>query len=252
MAPNSTIPDRNNGKPENTAQGLKRFSVVQEEAKTPGQSKIFTDYYIAIYLFLIAGFAAAAVFIHRPMIKEIQRINKETQNRLTTIENERAYLNSIEGSVAAAQSIPPEVLEQVDKSLPREQDIPSLLVQFGAAAAANSVNIESIAFVETKGAEGQTTPQGLVVPMDVNLVVRAPSYFEMKRFLTAVENSLRLMDVQSINLSGGDLKEISFSIQLKVYTYQPPAGRQAQAAGASASTTPPVVPVDVPAPKPKS
>jgi Tfp pilus assembly protein PilO len=91
----------------------------------------------------------------------------------------------------------------------------------------NSVNIDTIAFVEPKlTANGQVPVQGVVVPMDISLVVRAPSYFEMKRFLSSVENSLRLMDVQSITLSGVEQSETAFSIMLRVYTYQPPAAQQ--------------------------
>lgn len=243
-----------NGKAAAPTPGLKRFGSVQEEPKVSGQSKIFTDYYIAIYLFLVAAFASSAVLIHRPMIKEIKRINSETQSRLSTIESERSYLKSVEGSVAAAQSIPTEVLKQVDDALPESQNIPLLLVQFGAAATANSVNIDSIAFSESKGVPNQTTPQGMIVPMDVNMTVRAPTYFEMKRFLGSVENSLRLMDVQSINLSGTDLKETTFSIMLRVYTYQPPAARQAQAQtqGAAEPSAAPPAPLGVPEPVPKS
>lgn len=220
----------NNSRPEAPAVGLKRFGAVQEQPKTKGPSKVFTDYYVAIYLFLVAAFAASAVFIHRPMITEIKRINAETQAKLAQAESERGYLASVEGSVAAAQSIPSEVLRQVDDALPLEQNTPSLLVQFGAAAAANSVNIDSIAFAEPKTSPGGQIPTtGLVVPMDVSLMVRAPSYYEMKRFLGSVEGSLRLMDVQSITLSSAEKAEMSFSIQLRVYTYQPPAAKQAAA-----------------------
>lgn len=249
MAAEMTQNGNGNGKPVTPAPGLKRFGAVQEET-SKGPSKIFTDYYVAIYLFLVAAFAASAVLIHRPMIMEIKRLNAETQNRLASTGGERTFLTSVEGSVAAAQSIPPEILQQVDESLPLEQNIPSLLVQFGAAALANSVNIDTIAFVEPKGIPTQAPAQGLVVPMDVSLTLRAPTYFEMKRFLSSVENNLRLMDVQSIALSGTD-KGTTFSIQLRVYTYQPPVAKQASLAGASATQTIMVTPAGVPELTPK-
>jgi Tfp pilus assembly protein PilO len=220
------IPNGNQKTTDNSG-GLKRFGSVKEVEKTKGSSKVFTDYYIAIYLFLVASFVASAMFIHRPLITQIKMTNAETQNQLIIAENERGYLQSVEGSVAAAQSIPSDILRQVEDSLPEDQNIPSLLVQFGAAALANSVSIDTIAFVEPKlAANGQAPVQGVVVPMDISMVVRAPSYFEMKRFLGSVENSLRLMDVQSITLSSVEQAETSFSIMLRVYTYQPPAAQE--------------------------
>lgn len=252
MANPSPVPNnQNNGKPALPPSGLKRFGAVPEGEQAKGPSKIFTDYYAVIYLFMIAAFAAAAIFIHRPMIQEIKRLNSETQNRLSTTESERTYLKSVEGSVAAAQSIPAEIQQQVSEALPQEQNIPSLLVQFGAAALANSVSIDTIAFIEPKGAAGQVPLQGMVVPMDVSLSVRAPSYFEMRRFLGAIENSLRLMDVQSITLSSSDKAETSFSILLRVYTYQPPAAKQASADTAATSTAALAAPAGVPLPQPK-
>lgn len=198
-----------------------------EPTKSP--SKFFTEYYVVAFLFLIAAFVGTALLVHRPLITEIKKLNADTQSKLMEAENERTYLKSVEGSVSAAQSIPSGVLQAVDQALPTDQNIPSLLVQLGAAALRNNVRLDSVAFSETaQAAAGQALPGGVVAPMDISLAVRASSYFEMKRFLASIESSLRIMDILTLMSSGGDAGgESTYSIQLRTYSYIPPLGRTA-------------------------
>lgn len=202
---------------------------MENEAKKT--SKLFTEYYVVAFLFLIAAFAGTAIFVHRPLITKIKMLNADTQSKLMEIDNERNYLKSVEGSVAAAQSIPSDVLSEVDHALPTSQNIPSLLVQFGSAALSNNVQIDTISFTEGAQAAGTQTslPSGMIAPLDVNLSVRAASYFEMKRFLADIEGSLRVMDILTM-MSAGDTPGVStgYSIQLRTYSYIPPQTRTAQ------------------------
>ncbi|MFA5185673.1 MAG: type 4a pilus biogenesis protein PilO [Patescibacteria group bacterium] len=200
-----------------------------ENEPTKAPSKFFTEYYVVAFLFLIAAFVGTAIFVHRPLITEIKRLNADTQSKLQEAQNERTYLKSVEGSVTAAQSIPSGVLQAVDQALPTDQNIPSLLVQLGAAALRNNVRIDSVAFNEkAQPTTGQALPTGMISPMDISLAIRASSYFEMKRFLVSIENSLRIMDILTLLSSGGDAGgETTYSIQLRTYSYIPPLSRTA-------------------------
>ena len=182
-------------------------------------SRLFTEYYASAFLFLLAAFILLAFFVLRPLILRIRETNAQTQARIEQASTERRYLASIEQSVAAAQSIPPETLDDVQRALPNEQDIPSLLVQFGSAAESNHLRIDSINFSDVRGAV-KTATTSAASPLDVSLTLHARTYFDVKRFLSEVESSLRIMDVTTISSSGatGDL---SYTLQLRTYTFLP-------------------------------
>jgi Tfp pilus assembly protein PilO len=181
-------------------------------------SRLFTEYYASAFLFLLAAFVLVAFFVLRPLILRIREINSLTQSRIDRISSERGYLSSLEQSVAAAQTIPPTTLDDVQRALPNDQNIPSLLVQFGSAAVNNNLRIDSISFSDTRLAAKSATTS-LVIPLDVGLTIHARTYFDVKRFLSEVETSLRIMDVITISSSGAG-GELSYTLQLRTYTFK--------------------------------
>lgn len=190
--------------------------------KSASPSKFFTEYYGASFLLLIVVFVAVALFFLRPIIDDIKRINAETLAELTTVQNERMYLESLNTSIGAAQNISPDVLDRVTQALPTEANVPSLLVQFGSAAYANGIKIESLSFSENKAPPKAApgTQSAPILPVDVTLLIKASNYFDIKRFLSDLETSLRIIDVQGMATGGG--KELSFNLQLRTYVFGEP------------------------------
>lgn len=198
------------------------------DLSTPERSsRIFTEYYAALMLFVIAGFVTGAVLVLRPLLLDIKETNASIETRLQSIDTERTYLASLEQSVAAAEAIPSDALENVVRALPNESNTPLLLVQFEAAAARHGIRIDTVNFTESKPTNVKTTTTAsLVQPIEVNLVIRAKSYFDVKRFLADVEGSLRLMDVIGMTATSGS-GELRFLLQLRTYTFVPVASRTA-------------------------
>jgi Tfp pilus assembly protein PilO len=193
------------------------------EAKAP--SRLFTDYYGSAVLTLFALFLVVAFGFLRPVIDDIKQVNAESSSLLQNAENERAYLKSLENSIAAAQGIPASVLEQVTQALPNETNVPSLLVHFGSAATRNGVRLNSLAITEPKmtAPAGAKEVQPQAFPIDINLSVSAKNYFDVKRFLMDLETSLRLMDVVAITSgNAADGADLSYAIQLKTYQFGVP------------------------------
>ncbi|MDQ7814949.1 MAG: type 4a pilus biogenesis protein PilO [Patescibacteria group bacterium] len=182
-------------------------------------SKLLTEYYASIFLLAIAGFIAVGMLVHRPLIQSLKESNAETASLLAAIDNESVYLDGLKKSVSAAQSIPAAVLGEIDNALPSSQNIPSLLSQLGTAAERNGVKIESLAFNEQQVLVQQSPTATLrLIPMDVQLAVQTQSYFNMKRFLSDLENSLRLMDVVGISGSEATGDKMSYLLQLRTYS----------------------------------
>lgn len=192
--------------------------------KTP--SKLFTAYYPAMMLLLIAAFVTAAYFVIRPTIFRIKETNAQTDFQLLRLADQRKYLQSLEQSVSAAQSIDQASLAKVSSALPDEGDAPALLMQLSAAAARNGIQIQSVQIGDAKappavpGVKAATTTAA-VLPADIALALRAGSYANVKRYLADVEQSLRLMDVAGMTLgSVGEKGDMTYQVQLRTYQFR--------------------------------
>ncbi|HPN15277.1 MAG TPA: type 4a pilus biogenesis protein PilO [bacterium] len=190
-----------------------------EDKKTPAvktPSKLFTDYYGTIFLLLIALYVAAGFFVIKPKIDYNKQVEVDTLALRQEIENERFYFDGLSRSVAAAQAISPEVLDRVDKALPREVSVPELLVILSGAARISQVELNNLIFENSSAAVPGTKGP---LPLNITMSVGANNYLEVKNFLRVLENSLRIFDVQNINVTGLDQEKTNFSLQLKTYYY---------------------------------
>jgi len=215
------MPDLLNAQtPEETVQGK---GVEAEAKKTPPKlkrpSKVFTEYYGSFILLLIALLVAAGYVVIKPKIDDYKSISAETRSKQQEIEAQRTYLEALSRSVAAAQTIQPDVLEKVEQALPRKFDIPELLVQLDEVSKTHNAKITSVTFDSGDKKTETAGPK----PINLTLAVEAENYAGVKNFLNGLELSLRLFDVQSIALSGLDKDKVNFSLQMRTY-YFPSGG----------------------------
>ena len=187
--------------------------------------KLFTDYYVLAIVVLLALFVAAAFFLFQPRILAIKETNAQTQSTLESIIAQRRYLASLEQSVAAAQSIPPDALARVSESLPYQVDQPALIMQLSSAAAQKGIQISSISFspphpvvTPVPGAAG-AAQAGSVQVVGIQLAVNAQSYLAMKQFLADLETSLQLMDITTLTAGTSGDGTTSYALQLQTYIY---------------------------------
>ncbi len=189
-------------------------SQVPGRSKRP--SKLFTDYYGSVFLLLIAVYVAAGFFFIKPKIDANKEIEAQTRALRQQIENDKTYFDGLSGSVAAAQSISPDVLTKVDKALPREASIPNLLVQLSAASQGTNVALTNVIF---EGMGKAQATGAAVQSVNMTMTVTAKDYATVKNFLTALETSLRIFDVQTITVAGFEGDKVNFTLQVKSYYY---------------------------------
>lgn len=182
-------------------------------------SKLLTDYYGALFFLMVLIFVLASFILLKPKLDDIKATNAQTTTQLEAVNRETAYLTSLDQSVAAAQTIPAETLAKVDRALPREQQIPELLVLFGDTADRDGVKITNVSFSD--GALGQAATSS-VSELTVNMTVTAQNYPQIKKYIRDLEVSLRLLDVVGINVSTQGTQS-AYALQMKTYTYSPAA-----------------------------
>lgn len=185
-------------------------------------SRIFTDYYGSVFLLLIAVYVAAGFFFIKPKIDENKQIEADTKALNQQINNDKSYFDGLSGSVAAAQSIAPDVLTKVDQALPHEGSIPDLLVQLSAAAAGTNVTLSNVVF---EGAGKTPAAGGAIQTVNMTLTVSARDYATLKSFLRVLETSLRIFDIQTITVAGFGGDKVNFNLQLKSYYYPAVPGK---------------------------
>jgi Tfp pilus assembly protein PilO len=195
---------------------VKEPEVKAKEGAPKKPSKFFTDYYGSVFLLLIAACVAVGFFVIKPKIDANKEIEAQTRALRQQIENDKAYFDGLSGSVAAAQTISPDVLTKVNKALPHDASIPELLVQLNAASQGTGVSLTNVVFEGV----GKTPAAGAAIqPINMTLTVTAKDYAVLKNFLRALETSLRIFDVQTISVSGLDNDKVNFNLQVKSYYY---------------------------------
>ena len=130
-----------------------------------------------------------------------------------------------------------EDIEKVFSSLPSEEDIPRLLIQFDALAAASGLLFESIGFGDLAGEKKErssrdeadqasisqakrTIPSFLNLPLNVNI---KGSYEAFGLYMDALEKNIRSMDVNRIRFTSREVDQeaptgiFDFSLLIDVY-----------------------------------
>lgn len=187
-------------------------------------SPLLTDYYSTSFFLLVLLFLAASTIFLLPLMDGLKSKNTEMNASLKRLSGERAYLQSLEQSIVAADIIPATVLERADRALPRDSNLPELLALLGNVAETDGVKLNAVNFSEVKSAKsrGAASATSSIMQTQINLSVGAEDYPQIKRFLRHLESSLRILDIVGINVTLSGDRSV-YAVQLNTYSYRPPA-----------------------------
>jgi hypothetical protein len=214
-------------------------------------SSLFTRFYLASFLFVICGAIIGGYLLLDPLIRSLKNTNKMIAAHQKESEDVTAYLNSVKDSIAAAQSIPPDILKKVDQAMPRDVDEPRLLATMEAFGTKTGISLDSVQFSAGSASQNQNAstapiPSGSIStlqvnPINIGLNVVSPSYAEARVFLESIEQSIPLLDVSRIGVSGDAMTgEFTYQLQMKTYSLvkadKPPVVTTPAATPAAGST----------------
>lgn len=187
------------------------------------ESQLFISYYQSVFLLLIALFVVSGYFVLNPLITEFKKTNESISVGLKSSEDAQAYLDSLNRSIKAAQSISPETLSRVNEALPKDVDVLKLLKTFNQIADQNHVTMSGVTVSPPQGASGEGPSYGgyALVPVQISLSVQASGYQVMRKYLEDLQTNIRLMDVKTISVSGDDSTgAFTYSLELTTYAIQ--------------------------------
>ncbi|MBU4284964.1 type 4a pilus biogenesis protein PilO [Patescibacteria group bacterium] len=167
-----------------------------------------------IIIVLILGFIGIVVLLDIPKVQGIFDLKNQIKEQRKVLEGKQ-YLISIVEKLRDTYENNKENLNKLEYIMPGEQEVPNLIVQLEVIAVKGGLILGEIGFkVEDKNAETNQDYKSLTV--NINLV---GDYAAFERFLSAVEENIRLMDVESINfiVQSETASLFNFNVVFKVY-----------------------------------
>ena len=167
-----------------------------------------------IVLFLLIYFGL------KPILAKLKSANTEVKVKKEELSLKEKKLDNLKTIKSKLETVKGD-LELLQKALPKEEDIPGVLVSAEALASQSGLLISSFTPSTEKKATatppaGEEGATGLgSVPFNLSL---SGSYPALLTFLTNVENNLRPTSVSSVNITGGGTDK-PLSINLKMVSY---------------------------------
>lgn len=179
-------------------------------------------------IFIIVILLAAAVLIFtmwtRPLWDEIQNLRGEKNAAQAAVEHLYSLRQIRDSLLSDYNTISRDDLKRLNSFLPASAERGNLLIEFENIAKAHNVILRrvDIAVAEPAGAQsrpnaaGQAKTKGAAEETPFTLTVSA-SYDSFIAFLSDLEKSLRLIDIDEISFSAAEKGTYDFS--LKAHTY---------------------------------
>jgi len=182
-----------------------------------------------IIIILIAIFVSIVLLLDWPGTKDVLSIQEEINRYSDLIEEKRELVSKTE-QLKQAYNSKQEDIKKVYYVLPKEKQIPELIVQFEALASGNGLILEDLSIQEkkraqkTKKEEEQRTSEVIlqeVETLKISLKVTG-TYSSFESFLKTLESNVRIMDIQDINFNSKENKQeenlfIDFDVELEAY-----------------------------------
>jgi Tfp pilus assembly protein PilO len=187
-----------------------------------------------IFIVITLGLVASIIFLDVPIVQGVLNMRKEITVKQEELVKKEAFIKTIEKLIDKYKNSE-ESLKKLDDILPGDSDVPNLIVQIEAIAkesgmSVGGVNIavsnqEGASKAETVRSGGSAGQEKVVVDYQVvtiNLKMSG-NYATLKAFLRAVEENMRLIDIESIAFSTKSREIIGstfeFDMVLSTYYY---------------------------------
>jgi len=187
-----------------------------------------------IFIVITLGLIASIIFLDVPIVQGVLNMRKEITNKQETLIKKEALIKTIEKLIDKYKNSEG-VLKKLDDILPGDSDVPNLIVQIEAIAKESGMSMSDVGIAvsdQTEASKAEAVRSGgsanqEKVSVDYQAVAidlrMSGDYAALKRFLQAVEENMRLMDIESITFSTksreGAGSTFEFEVVLNTYYY---------------------------------
>jgi len=173
-----------------------------------------------IYFILISLLLSFVLifFLILPKYQNIGLLKKEISENKIKIRSQKEYFQHLQQTAQDLQKYK-EPLSKINSSLPESPMVPELLNLIQDACSQTNLilkdtSLSSITFKEIKGGSGKRIKE-----TRVSLILNG-EYQSFKKFISILENSARLIEIEKIYFSSPEKGNIfEFDIDVKIYSY---------------------------------
>jgi Tfp pilus assembly protein PilO len=173
-------------------------------------------------IIVVLSFGLFYVYIS-PKYNDIKNLRAQQAQYQQTLDRTKALQDVRDGLIKKLNDIKPEQQERLKRFLPENVDTVRLVMDMDALAKSRGLTIRN---VKVDNTEKQQNTGGVVIPqapkayetVTVSFSFTA-SYDQMIGLLTALEGSLRLLDVTNLSFGAGSTTNGLYSFDLTLKTY---------------------------------
>ena len=168
----------------------------------------------SLYILVTAALALLLIFtLVFPKYRTLDNFKKEILIREAERQSQEEHLQELLGTLEEIEE-KKESIAKIESALPRDPSLPELLNFFQKAASQSGLILEEVSPKAIRSGEEEGIRNTLV-----NLVLKG-TYFDFKNFLSLVEKSARLIEVNNISFEYSELGDLlSFELSIKVHSY---------------------------------
>jgi Tfp pilus assembly protein PilO len=168
----------------------------------------------------VGSFLIAIVLIFavgQPMLKGMQETGKKLKEKKEVLAKLQDKLETLK-KLKEKESEIRDKNQRVSAALPTDKDISRLFVQFESIASQNGLRIDSVqeAGAATSSSAAASSSSGGVRAVSYTVTGTADSYASLKNALTKLEESLRILNVSKVEVTG---QQGQLNVTLTVSTY---------------------------------
>lgn len=165
---------------------------------------------ITIIVSFLLTLVLGVVLIY-PRYQDLQFIQEKIEELKIELQSKEEYLSNLNEVSEELKKYETE-LSIIDSALPSDPFLPALFDFLQKASSQNGLILKAMSPVSGLPSEGLKETR-------VNLKMTG-SYTSLKGFLSVVENSARIIELESLSFSSsGELSPFDFDIAIKVYSY---------------------------------
>lgn len=173
---------------------------------------------IIIGLILLVALGIAVVF---PKYQNLNLLQLKVKEKETELQSEKEYFSNL-SEISEKLKKYEESLSKINSALAAEPDLPSLFNFLQTAASQNGLVLKKIAPTLPSPLKEELIEEGWspkIQETGINLTV-AGSYSSFKNFLSTLEKTARMIELESISFSASEeAGPIDFNLRIKVYSY---------------------------------
>lgn len=169
-----------------------------------------TTIFISLLVVFLLGF-----FYAWPQYQRVSGLMNELQERKTELKLKKEYFVSVKEAASNLESYQEEIAK-IDSALPSKPFLPSLFRFANDAAAQNGLIMTEVGKFSVTPSRNR--PELKEIFLEVSL---SGPYSSLRNFLSAVEKSSRMIEIDSLVFDSAEAKDNTspFSLKLKAHSY---------------------------------